>query len=134
MTEFQPISVCNVLYKNFSMVLVNRLKRVLPHLISEHQSAFLKGYLITYNILVAFETLHYIKDHNSGSSSFMALKLDMSKAYDRVEWSFLRDVMIQMGFNDRWVALVMEWISSMTYSLLINGEPTGNIQPSRGIR
>ena len=89
-----------MLYKIFSKVLANRLKRILPLLISEHQSAFLKGRLITENILVAFETLHYMKNHNSGLTGFMALKLNMSKAYDRVEWSFLEDVMRQMGFND----------------------------------
>nr|XP_023894138.1 uncharacterized protein LOC112006071 [Quercus suber] len=133
-SEFRPISLCHVLYKIFSKVLANRLKRVLPHIISEHQSAFIKGRLITDNILVAYETLHYMKNHNSGKSGFMALKLDMSKAYDRVKWSFLKNVMLQMGFDVCWVTLVMECITTVTYSILINGEPMGDIKPSRGIR
>ena len=83
--------------------------------------------------MVAFETLHYMKNHNSGKSGFMALELDMSKAYDRVEWSFLREVMKRMGFNEKWVELVMECVSTVSYSLLINGDPMGNIKPSRGI-
>lgn len=123
-----------MLYKIFSKVLANRLKRVLPHNISEHQSAFIKGHLIIDNILVAYETLHYIKNHNSGRLGFMAFKLDMSKAYDKVEWSFLKNVVLQMGFDERWVALVMECITMVTYSILINGEPMGNIKLSRGIR
>ena len=131
-TEFRPISLCNVLYKIFSKVLANRLKKVLPYIISEHQSAFIKGRLITDNILVAYETLHYMKNHNSRKSSYMAL--NMSKAYDRVEWSFLKDGMVQMGFQEQWVALIMECVTSVTYSLLVNGEPCGNIKPSRGIR
>lgn len=124
--------MCSIRF--FSKVLANRLKRVHPHIISEHQSAFLKGRLITNNIVVAFKTLHYMKNHNSGKSSFIALKLDISKAYDRVEWSFLRVIMKQMGFNDRWVALIMECVTTVSYSLLVNEEPQGNIKPNRGIR
>uniref|UniRef100_A0A2N9GD20 RNase H type-1 domain-containing protein n=1 Tax=Fagus sylvatica TaxID=28930 RepID=A0A2N9GD20_FAGSY len=62
---------------------------------------------------------------HSGRVGSMALKLDMSKAYDRVEWGFLRQVMVRMGFHERWISLIMECISTVTYSLLINGNPTG---------
>ena len=83
---------------------------------------------------MAFETLHYMKHHQVGSSGFMALKLDMSKAYDRVEWKFLELMMKRMGFADNWVALVMEYISTVSYSILINGEPSSIIHPARGLK
>ena len=73
-----------------------------------------------------------MKNHNSGNSRFMALKLDMSKAYDRVKWSFLKAVMSQMGFNDRWIGFIM-CVTTVTYSILINGKPSGEIRPGRGI-
>ena len=71
--DFRPISLCNVLYKIYSKVLANRLKKFLPSLIMEHQSTFAKERLISNNIMVAFETLHHMKQHNSGKHGFMVL-------------------------------------------------------------
>ena len=88
-SEFRPISLSNVLYRIFAKVLTNQLQAIMHNLISEHQSAFLSDRLISDNILVAFETLHYMWNYNEGKSGFMALKLDMSKAYDRVEWEYM---------------------------------------------
>lgn len=69
-----------------------------------------------------------------GKYGFMALKIDMSKAYDMVEWVFLAKVMKRMGFDLKWVELIMKCITEVQYSIIINGEPVGHIQPSRGIR
>ena len=90
--------------------------------------------LISDNVMVAYETLHYTRNHSSGSIGYMALKLDMSKAYDRVEWRYMEKLMRKMGFEDTWVKLVMECISTATYLVLINGEPYGNITPIKGLR
>nr|XP_023927486.1 uncharacterized protein LOC112038880 [Quercus suber] len=133
-SEFRPISLCNVIYKLISKVLANHLKPLLPSIVSENQSAFQAGRVITDNILMAFENLHYMKTQQTGSTGFMALKLDMSKAYDRVEWSFLDFLLRKMGFHSRWVDLMMECITTVSYSILINGEPSQTIHPSRGLR
>ena len=132
--DFCPISLCNVLYKLFSKVWANWLKKFLPSIITEHKSAFANDWLITDNILIAFEKLHCMKNYSSGSSGYMALKLDISKAYNRMEWIFLEQLMRKMGLCDRWIDLVMECVWTVTYSILVNGEPKGLITPSRGLR
>ena len=133
-SEYRPISLCNILYKLVSKVIANKSKKILTNLILDSQSAFQLDKAISDNILVAFETLHHMKIQKAKSSEFMALKLDMSKVYERVEWSFLKTIMEKMGFGASWVQLVMECISMVSYLILVNGEPKGEIKPSRGIR
>lgn len=114
-------------------MLANRLKKILPHIITENQSAFTKERIIIDNILVAFESLHSMQNHISVKGGYMALKLVMSKAYDHVEWSFLEAIMRKLGFDERWITLMMLCVSDVSYSILINGTPTGFIRPTRGI-
>ncbi|XP_019097444.1 PREDICTED: uncharacterized protein LOC109131210 [Camelina sativa] len=134
MTEFRPISLCNVSYKIISKVLYFRLKRFLPLLVSETQSAFVSGRLITDNILVAQEMFHGLNTNPRCKSEFLAFKTDMSKAYDRVEWDFLEAVMIKLGFDRRWISWIMWCVSLVSYQVLLNGQPQGSILPKRGLR
>jgi len=89
MKDWRPIALCNVLYKLLSKVLANRLKKVLYKCIADSQSAFVPGRSILDNTLVAIELVHYMKTKTKGKEKSVALKLDISKAYDRIDWSYL---------------------------------------------
>ncbi|KAL4335056.1 hypothetical protein GQ457_07G000060 [Hibiscus cannabinus] len=103
MKHFRPISLCTVVYKTCSKVLVNRMKPLMSCCIAENQSAFVPGRLISDNVIVANELFHYLNGSKNGPNKGAAIKLDMEKAYDRVEWHFLSDVMKKMGFADGWI-------------------------------
>ena len=101
MAEFRPISLCNVGYKIISKIFSTRLKRIPSELISETQSAFVARHLITDNILVAQEMFHALRTNASCKGKFVAINTDMSKAYDRVEWSFLEALLLKFGFDQQ---------------------------------
>lgn len=113
-------------------MLANRMKQILAQIISPTH-AFIPGRVITDNVLVAFEALHTMDAKMSGRQGYMAMNLDMSKAYARVEWDFLEAVMLKLRFAEQWVILLMTCVRTVSYSILINGKPHGNIQPTRGI-
>lgn len=69
-----------------------------------------------------------------GNTGFMAIKIDLAKAYDRVEWGILSKVMSYIGFNEKFIELIMECVTIARYSLLFNGSPFGYFKSERGLR
>ncbi|KAA3486371.1 reverse transcriptase [Gossypium australe] len=94
-SQFRPISLCNVIYKIISKVIVNRFCQVLHRCTDDRRQ-------ITNNIFVAYEILHSFKKRRGNANRGFALKLDMTKAYDKVEWCFTERLMRRMGFNEEW--------------------------------
>ena len=101
MKDWRPIALCNVLYKLPPKILANSLKKILHKCIVDSQLAFLPGRSILDNALVAIELVHYIKTKTKGNEKRVALKLDISKAYDTISWSYLKDVMYKMRLSEK---------------------------------
>ncbi|XP_057789594.1 uncharacterized protein LOC131006452 [Salvia miltiorrhiza] len=112
----------------------NRLKSCLPSIISESQFAFVPGRHITDNALLAFEIFHMMKHNKAKVHGVFAFKLDMAKAYDRVEWSFLESIMLHLGFNAPFVDLIMRCVAFVSFRVLVNGFPGNQFEAGRGLR
>lgn len=97
-SEFRLISLCNVIHTIFSKVIANCLKPLLNSIISKTHTAITVDRLITDNILIVFESLHHMKTNCSRKKGFMALKLDMSNAYDKMKWIFLEKILLKLAF------------------------------------
>ncbi|KAF5449841.1 hypothetical protein F2P56_030246 [Juglans regia] len=110
------------------------VNHTLISLIPKKNCAFVKGRLITDNVLLAYELVNYLRTKRYGQKGYMSLKLDMSKAYDKVEWVFLEKIMKKMGFANTFVDLIMTCVRTVSFSVLINGATHGPIIPSRELR
>ncbi|XP_073149154.1 uncharacterized protein [Henckelia pumila] len=131
-TDFRPISLCNVSNKIISKLLYSRLRSVVGRLVSQSQSGFVPGQMIADNILLAHELTHSLNLPARGGN--VILKLDMAKAYHRVQWSFLLDVLRWFGFSEQVVRMVRACISFCKFSVNVNGTPAGFFASSRGLR
>ena len=132
--NFRPISLCSVIYKIISKILANRLKPILDICISNTQSTFIPDRQILDNVIIAHEYMHYLKNKRQGLDGYMAIKLDMAKANDRVEWHFLQAAMQKMGLCSQWINWITRCMQTVTYSFNCNEETKGFITPGRGIR
>ena len=128
-----PIGLCNMVYKIASKALANCLIKIMPDVISLNQSAFVPEHLIIDNVLLTYELTHYIQIKRIGEDCFVALKLDMSKAYNHVEWEFLRRMLCKLGFNHGWVEIMMNFVTTVWYRIRVNGELTDEIVHHRGL-
>ena len=133
LAHYRPISLCNVSYKLVTKIIVNRIKDFLPSIIAPTQSSFVPRRQITDNIVIVQEVLHTMKSKYSGKG-MMAIKLDLEKAYDRLNWDFLRETLLDIGIPADWTSLIMHCTASNAFRLCWNGDITDVFLPSRGIR
>jgi hypothetical protein len=131
--HFRPISLINFNYKIISKILSNRFKPLIHKIISPTQSAFLKGRSIHNNTILAHEGFHTMKQ-KKGNGGLMALKLDMEKAFDSMEWNFLLKIFKLLGFNPIWINWISQCLSTSSFSILLDGAPYVKFVPMRGLR
>lgn len=114
--------------------MVLRLKVAMQSLISQNQSAFVGGRQIQDNLVIVHEMLHMLKKRRRGQEEEVLIKLDMHKAYDRLDWAFLERVLTAYGFLLVWVQRVMTLTKGVSYKIKINGFTGKAFSPQRGLR
>ncbi|KAK9990862.1 hypothetical protein SO802_025847 [Lithocarpus litseifolius] len=131
--HFRPISLCNVVYKIISKLLIAKFRPLLDKIISLAQSAFIPNRWIAENQVIIQELLHGFKTRKL-KPGLMAIKLDLQKAYDRVNWKFIQSILLHLGFNDTFTNWIIACVSSVTFEIMVNGGKTEKFKPSRGLR
>ncbi|XP_071718293.1 uncharacterized protein [Rutidosis leptorrhynchoides] len=131
LNEYRPISLIGSFYKIIAKILFNRIKKVVPNLISFEQSAFIKGRNIIDGVLVANESIEFLKNKHLKS---MVFKVGFEKAFDSINWEFLDEMMVLMGVGAKWRKWIASCLNSASISVLVNGSPTKEFKLGKGVR
>ena len=131
--QFHPIGLCNTIYKTITKILFQRLKPHLDDLMHPFQASFIPRRKASDNVIFAQELIHTMSISKS-KHGLMALKIDLEKAFDRLEWGFIKHILSFFNFPTNWIELIMSCISSSSLPVLVNGERLNYFLPSRGIR
>lgn len=131
--QFRPISLCNVLYKCLSKIIVQRLKNKLTYLVSPYQVSFVPGRNIHDNVIIVNEMVHSMR-RKKGKKGFMAIKIDLAKAYDRMSWAYMRKVLDDLQCPAELSERIMLCVTTTSTKILWHGEKLEPFKPSRGLR
>lgn len=129
--DYRPITLCNLIYKISSKIIANRLKYFPSKHIEKEQYGFLKGRSIHDAVTIVQEVLHSM---HGGKKEGIIMNIDLLKAYDRVDWSYIRMLLLKMGIPMGAIRWIMGCISSVRYAVLINGKRTPFFSAERGLR
>ena len=131
MKNFRPISLSNCAVKIFSKAMTTRASPLCDKLISSNQTAFIKGRFILESVVMAHEVIHEV--HKSGGSGLI-LKLDCEKAYDRVNWDFIKEMLLSRGFGNKWVNWVFSTLYQRTFQVRINETNGPHFVAGKGLK
>jgi hypothetical protein len=132
-SQFRPISLCNVSYKIITKIIVNRLKEIIPKVVSPYQTGFVSGRNITENIVIAQEMLHNMTRIKS-KVGFFVIKVDLSKAYDRLDWDFIHKILVEVKLPIEMINIIMNCVTSVKSNVLWNGARSEFFPPQCGVR
>lgn len=131
MKQSRPISLLNCSFKIFSKMMTIRLTKVVQRIVAPTQSTFIKDRYILESVVVAHELIHSI--HNSGEQG-VVLNLDYEKAYDKVSWSFLFEMLKTRNFDPKVISWIKQLVIGGSIGIMVNGEESSYFKPGKGLR